>query len=350
MKGNADYQYERGLLAHYENDFEEAESWYTQAADQGHAKAQFDLGMMFFHREIEGLEVGECVEHAVSYCMDAEKRGLECAKEFLERDIQCGLEAYRCGDHYEAELEFRRLAEVGHRDSAEAQFCLAQMCIRGAMEGDADDHGRFDDACRWLRSAARNGCGRAESWLYRLLGGRASWWLNVDVGLEYVHEASDWYWKAADKKATQQYELGIQSEGDPYHADCDEASFWYRLAGDQGHVNAQFRLGLLAYFGVDDWHSEEPWADEDERHVYWLCNAAHNGHQVAHALLGADPEMPVRFGEQTSLFGVASPSFRPNVAFPAFAEESKPRLAWNDQQGFAYGIDSDGICSVNAGG
>lgn len=66
VEDNADYQYERGLLAHYESDYEEAESWYTRAAEQDHPKAQFDLGMMYFHGEIEGLDIGECVEHAVS--------------------------------------------------------------------------------------------------------------------------------------------------------------------------------------------------------------------------------------------------------------------------------------------
>ena len=322
MRGNADYQYERGLLAHYENDFEEAESWYTQAADQGHAKAQFDLGMMFFHREIEGLSVGECVEHALSYCIDAERSGLECAKAFLDRDIQCGLEAYRRGDHYEAELEFRRLAELGRSESAEAQFRLAQMCVQNNIIcTDCGDRERFDQACEWLRAAARNGCGRAESRLCGLLDGHAGSWFDEGVHLEDRVEALDWYRKAAERPPAEQYALGLRSEGDPYHADREEASFWHRLAADQGHVNAQFHLGLLAYLGEDDWHGDgPPWLDEDDRRTYWLCAAAHNGHQIAHALVDADPETPATSGGQTSLFD-AVPPFQPNVAFPAFAEE-----------------------------
>ena len=333
-EGNADYQYERGLRAHYEDDFEEAEYWYMQAADQDHAKAQFDLGMMYFHREIEGSEVGECVKHAVWYCMDAAANRLEWATAFRDRDIQSGLEAFRRRDHYAAELEFRRLAEFGrHRDSAEAQFRLAQMCIRNEIHGDYDDHDRFDSACRWLRRASRNGWGRAESWLYGLLGGGAGWWFNVDVGLEYLDELGDRYWKAREKPAVEQYGLGLCSEGDPDYADRGEASFWYRLAADQGHLNAQFRIGLLTYLGVDEWHSEGPSVDEDEGRTYWLRTAARNGHQIARALLDADPENPAGFGRQTSLlptdlsFGSQTSLFptdrslRPNVAFPAFAEE-----------------------------
>ena len=287
VEDNADYQYVRGLLAHHEDDWEEAESWYMRAAEQNHPKAQFDLGMMYFRGEIEGLDIGEDVQHAVSYCMDAAANGLDGAKAFLGRDIQAGLEAYRRGDHHQAELEFRRLAEIysvhqalrepSHvlgRECGEAQFMLAQMCVHGTNSADFDNREAFDQAAEWLRGAARNGCGRAESWLYGLLGGHARWRLSVEqTDLEDLGaEGLDWYWKAAERTPAEQYDLGLRSEGDPDHACCEEASFWYRLAAEQGYVEAQFRLGLLTYCGVDGWHLEDSWIFDFDAPVRDLAN------------------------------------------------------------------------------
>ena len=132
---------------------------------------------------------------------------------------------------------------------------------------------------------------------------------------DHVDEAQKWYWKATERTPHEQYELGLRSEGDPDHADETDAVFWYHFAAERGHVDAQFRIGLLTYLGVDDWHSENP----SER-TYWLRTAAQNGHQIAHALLHGDPEKPPTFGKQASLFPTDR-SRRPNVAFPAFADE-----------------------------
>ena len=328
-EGDADAQYRLGLLAHWDGDWDGAASWYTRAADQEHAKAQFQLGMMCFRREIEGLEVEECVELAVGWCMDAADNGLDRARAFLERDIQAGVEAYRRGDHCEAELEFMRLAvredmRAGSDwgkdpDSGEAKFRLAQMCMHRTICTDYSDRGAFDQACDWLRGASRNGCGRAESWLFALLSGHVSWWFNVEeVGLEDKAEGLDWYWKAAERSPAEQYDLGLRSEGDPEHADREEASFWYRLAADRGHVNAQFRLGLLAYCGVESWHPEGSLQEDEVSRLDWLRNAARNGHQVAQGLLVADQDT-------STLFGMTDRHlFRPEkVAFPAFAVEMR---------------------------
>ena len=241
MQSNPDYQYEHGLLAHHENDFEEAESWYTRAADQGHSKAQFDLGMMYFRGEIEGMEVGECVEHAVSYCMDAAENGHECARAFLDRDVRSGLEAYRRGNDSEAELEFRRLAEQGN---AEAEFRLARMYVEYRIAVDYDVQ-VFENARDWFRRAAVHGWARAEYGLYATLAGEYVFADYTVDPVEHVDEAQKWYWKAAERTPHEQYELGLRSEGDPDHADETEAVFWYRLAAGRGHVNAQYRLGVL---------------------------------------------------------------------------------------------------------
>ena len=323
-QGNADYQYERGLLAHYENDFEEAESWYTRAADQGHAKAQFDLGMMFFHREIEGLEVGECVEHAVSYCMDAAKSGLECARAFLDRDIQSGLEAYRRGDHHDAEIEFRRLAEQGN---AGAQYRLAQMYIYSTTESCADERSAFDQARDWLGQAAGHGYARAEYALCSLLTGGYAYWLDVDPseGFDGGGTATYWYWKAALRPPSEQYAMGLLSEGDPEHADRVEAAFWYRFAGDQGHTQAQFRLGLLAFCTQYGW-LQDGWGRRD---IGWklLRAAASSGQKTAWALIRDGKVLGVE-GEETPAEKPAEPVRGPHssnpprsATFPGFASE-----------------------------
>lgn len=89
--------------------------------------------------------------------------------------------------------------------------------------------------------------------------------------------------------AEAQFELGeIYRKSGGYHIqqDIHEAIKWYKLAAEQGHIEAQYRLGLTHRGGPGDiWNYQEA--------VKWLQLAAENGHMQAQYYLGYSYE----FGE-----------------------------------------------------
>ena len=313
--GDASYQYERARLAHDEGEWEDAETWYERAAEQGHARAQFELGMMYFRGEVEGSDSANDCEQAVMWCEEAAANGLDRAKAFLGRDIAAGVRAYRQADDREAEREFRCLAA---QDDAEAEFRLAQMYLEERISCDFDVD-VFENACNFLRRASRHGHARAEYWLYSILAAEYQFAdYTVDPVL-HVDEAQAQYWKAAERSPACQYLLGLRAEGDVDYANNDEAAFWYRLAADRAHVDAQFRLGLLGFCGVRNYDMEEG--------ALWLHAAASTGHSVAAALVrgGAGDILEGDCGgseeDRSALFADVEPPSPNEIAFKHFAAE-----------------------------
>lgn len=314
--GDASDQYERARVAHDEGEWEEAAARYERAAEQGHARAQFKLGMMYFRDEVEGFDSASACEQAVAWCEEAAANGLDCAKAFLGRDIAAGIQAYRRRNDWDAEREFRRLAA---QHDAEAEFRLAQMYLEHRVPCDFDVD-VFKNACRFLREASRHGYASAEYRLYSILAGEYTFADYTVDPVDHVDEAQAQYRKAATRSPECQYLLGLRAEGGLDHADNEEAVFWYRLAADRAHVDAQFRLGLLGLCGV-------PGCGIDEG-AQWLHTAARNDHSAANALardgtgddvLRGDPDDSADDG--THLHADVTPQPPSNIAFGNFAAE-----------------------------
>ena len=64
-------------------------------------------------------------------------------------------------------------------------------------------------------------------------------------------EAVKWYRLAAEQGHVEaQHDLGVMyKRGEGVPQDYTEAAKWYRLAAEQGHVTAQANLGLMCYEG-----------------------------------------------------------------------------------------------------
>ena len=129
----------RGVVQNYT----EALQWYRKAADQGHADAQLNLGVMYF----EGKGVAQNHSEAARWCRKAADQGHAVA--------QCNLGAMCCEgqgvekNYTEAMQLFRKAADQGH---AGAQFMLGIMYERG--------HGVVTsavEALKWYHKAAAQG-------------------------------------------------------------------------------------------------------------------------------------------------------------------------------------------------
>jgi len=93
-------------------------------------------------------------------------------------------------------------------------------------------------------------------------------------------QAAYWYTKAAEQGHVEaQYKLGslYQFSGDDeFPQDYKLAFFWYTKAAEQGHIFAQYKLGRLYRFSADDR------APKDYKLAFfWYTKAAEQGHIFA---------------------------------------------------------------------
>ena len=189
------------------------------AAEQGHAGSQCNLGFMY--------ENGQGVKQ----------------------------------DPGEAVRLNRKAADQGH---ANAQFNLGVMYENG--QGVKQD---YVEAVRLFRKAAEQGYANAQSNLGTMYAQGQG--VKQDYG-----EAVRLYRKAADQgQANAQSNLGVMySHGQGVKQDYVEAVRWYRKAAEQGYADAQFNLGCR-YFtgqGVDQDYGEA---------LRWYHKAAAQGHDGA---------------------------------------------------------------------
>ena len=84
-QGNADAQYQLGFMYEtgqgVEQDYRRAAQWYEKAAAQGHAQAQYQLGCLYR----EGLGVEENYEEAEKWWQRAAAQGIAQARRQLEK-------------------------------------------------------------------------------------------------------------------------------------------------------------------------------------------------------------------------------------------------------------------------
>ena len=111
-QGNAEAQFNLGVLYDKKQNHTKAAHWYQRAAEQGHAKARFNLGVSYYN--------GEGVKQ----------------------------------NHTKAANFFRLAAEQGH---AKAQFNLGALYYKG--EGVAQN---YTAAANWYRRAAKQGVAKAQ--------------------------------------------------------------------------------------------------------------------------------------------------------------------------------------------
>jgi len=211
-----------------------AAKWYRKAAEQGHADAQNNLGVMY-----------------------ATGKGV----------TQNNIEAVKW---------FRKAAQQGHAD---AQNNLGWMYAagKGVTQNDIE-------AAKWFRKAAQQGHVQAQNNLGVMYA------TGKGVTQDYV-EAAKWYRKAAQQGYAQaQYNLGVRYDnGEGVTQDDVEAAKWFRKAAEQGHTDAQNNLGWMyatgKYLG-GMYATGKGVTQDDVEAAKWFRKAAEQGHADAQNLLG----------------------------------------------------------------
>ena len=220
-KGHACY-FGRGVA----QDYVEAARLYRLAAEQGHARAQCDLGLMFDC----GLGVKQDKAEAVRLYRLAAEQGHAFAQFSLGRMFHWGLGVEQ--DKAEAARLYRLAAEKGRAD---AQFSLGRMFDAcGCLEQDQAE------AARWYRLAAEQGHAESQFSLGYLFD------YGHGVAQDHVEAVRLYRLAIAQGHARAQCYLGVTFDcGLGVKQDKAEAVRLYRLAAEQGLAFAQFNLGRM---------------------------------------------------------------------------------------------------------
>ena len=195
-------------------------------AEQGDAKAEFNLGLMYS----QGKGVPQDLTAAAHWYRQAADQG--------NPEAQYGLcDMYHRGkgvarDYTEA---FAWCSKAADQDDMMAEAGVAFMYYQG--EGVPQD---YTESIRWYRKAADQGNVMAQDHL--------GYMYSQVKGISKAYgEAAYWYRKAAERGYPDaQYGLGyLYYEGKGVPRDRTVAEYWYRKAAKQGYPKAQQALGAM---------------------------------------------------------------------------------------------------------
>lgn len=222
--------FEDGVAAHEREDYATAFRLWRSLGDQGDARAQFNLGVMYDN----GQSVPRNYTEAAKWYRKAADQGVADAQFNLGVMYERGKGAPQ--DYAEAMKWYRKAADQG---DASAQYNL------GVMHDDGQGVPQnYTEAAKWYRKAADQGDASAQANLGAL------YFKGRGVLQDYV-EAVKWRRKAAEQgNALAQAALGIMYDsGEGVAQDRIEASRWLRKAADQGYTLAQSALGYRYFSG-----------------------------------------------------------------------------------------------------
>ena len=204
--------------------YSEAVKWYGLAADQGNARAQYNLGVIY------ATGVSHDYAQAAKWFRSAADQGYAPAQYNLAQLYDKGLNGSR--DPAEAIRWYRR--------AADQNSILAQINLGFAYSEGKDVPQDYSEAVKWYRRAAEQGNPMAQFNLAQMY--------SEGKGVEKQHGvAAMWLRRAANQGyPLAQNNLGnMYKNGEGLTKNYAEAEKWFRRAAEQGEMLAQFNLGLM---------------------------------------------------------------------------------------------------------
>jgi len=202
--------------------------WLTRAAEQQHADAQFEVGMLYK----DGISVPRDPGRAKQWLAKAAAQGHVKAKVALQDIIRDETGATARAEKTFKSSETLPVYRAAMNGDVNAQFELGLMYIHGdAVLKD------FTRGMEWLRRAAEQDHVGAQLQL-------ADMYLRGVELQQDAAEAFQWYMRAARRGDAQaQYMVGnLYRSGSGVRENFAEARRWYAAAAKQGHAKAQERL------------------------------------------------------------------------------------------------------------
>jgi TPR repeat protein len=241
--GEVEEPYQLGLQAYETDDFKQAAMWFQQAAEQGHARAQYELAKMY----LRGDGIEQSWAQAAFWYSQAAEQGQEIAVNCLRRVSR----VIKALNDFEREAgEYREAAEQGDPD---AQYKLGRIC----------ESFRFptEEKVGEMRIADLK--------------------FEKDYRQKIKNQGVVWYLKAVEQGHVKaQFELAsIYEDDDGIEDHIGQAVKWYLKAAEQGHVSAQSTLGYFYRNGIGV-------EQNVEQAVMWYQKAVDKDDDEARKLLG----------------------------------------------------------------
>ena len=296
MAQTAEECYENGKKSYESKDYANAYKWFKRAADQGNAKGQNGLAVLYKN----GYGVTKDIVEAVKLYQKAAEQGFDKAQYNLAELYYDGEGVSK--DYVEAAKWYQKAAEQGHikaqnllgycyevgqgvsqnyteslkwyKKSADQGNSTAQ-CNVGLMYANGRGVEKdYAEAAKWYRKSAEQGYARAQN----LLG--YCYEVGQGVSQDYT-ESLKWYKKSADQgNSTAQCNVGLMyANGRGVEKDYAEAAKWYLKSGEQGYARAQDNLGCLYRDGKGV-------AKDYNEALKWYRKAAEQNYATGQANLG----------------------------------------------------------------
>ncbi|MBL7205192.1 MAG: SEL1-like repeat protein [Desulfobacteraceae bacterium] len=229
----------------------EAATWFRKAAEQGYVIAQYNLAVMY----LKGYGVQQDYVEAAKWLEKAAEQGYVAAQYDLGVSYDKGAGVPR--DYIQAEKWYRKAAERGNPS---AQFNLGFMYFEGQRVPQD-----LVEAEKLFRKAAEQGHAKAQFWLGLVLINFSS-----DTAYNAHVEAGKWFRKAADQGDVRcEYNLGLMyKKGKGVPQNYVEAANWFRKAAVKGYLFAQCALGNLLVASVYPEWDHVAYSDTDNVFVH----------------------------------------------------------------------------------
>ncbi|MBQ6615768.1 MAG: SEL1-like repeat protein [Thermoguttaceae bacterium] len=261
-QGNAEAQFELGLRYKDSDgvaeDMTQAAKWFRKAAEQDHPGSQYILGACY----MKGFGVSKNAPEGVKWLRKAAEQGHPEAQTFLGACYGEGIGVSK--DMTQAAKWFRKAADQGY---AEAQYGLGMCYLHGI--GVSKDE---SEAVKWLRKAAEQGHAGAQ---YNL-------GVNNDNGVSRDKSEAIKLWRKAAEQGHAEAQHNLASSylnGDGVPQDKSEAVKWFRKAAEQGLAGSQYNLGLCYMRGIGV-------SKDMTQAAKWFRKAAEQGNAEAQCNLG----------------------------------------------------------------
>jgi TPR repeat protein len=262
-KGHRRAQYELGMCylkgLDVEKDEIKAFEWIQKAAEEGHAVAGYHLGMCFFY----GAGVEKDEGKGFKWIQKAAEQGYAVVQYYL--GIGYFSDYGMAKDKLKAFEWIQKAAKQGHK---KAQYEVGLGYLEG-LYVEKDEVKSFG----WMKKAAKQGHAKAQYMVGKCyLEGRG-----VEKG---GAESFGWMEKAAEKgHAEAQFQTGLFYFRSGWEIGKITAFGWMEKAALQGHREAQGHLGMFYFNGVG--------VEKDEGKAFeWTHKSAEGGELQAHYNLG----------------------------------------------------------------
>ncbi len=226
-------EYEKGLEAYKNEDYDDARDHWEEAANDGNLNAAYNLGILYS----KGLGGPKDASKAVALFKPTAEAGLASAQHNLAL-------AYYFGKGIKQDFERAKIwwTRAAHQDHAQAQFNLATLLWNGNGTTQNPDQ---DKALKWFRKAEKAGHKKAAAFLTKAFSPSLA--NSAEAASEQANQNTNKGEASSSKELDQTLQLARQAQTQKDYANAFKH---WSVAAEQNSAEAQYQLAQLYEKGL----------------------------------------------------------------------------------------------------